>query len=440
MKNGKKTTEEKINVVSDAVIQALKKVQGSGKSEVIKTGKKTANKKPATETSAEATTCDLTFKVDVVAAPVDAAALQAEANLRSEQLFGSAAGYYENDLMIKELQAIPKIELTRRAAELETRMAKKEQFDAMMADQPQGVQQQFAVDLFIVRIDKTMPTSDKDIIEIFNKIEAMGRGRKPADLTEVNKIQKENRLFFIDDANTKHHLLHNLSQMTGREGQVSGADRRIFASVRSLIWRLKQCQLTQKQREDDAIKAKIEEIRAYAGGDLRNFKRKMSGVYVAYLPGKVVDKKTVGMPGAAKVEIYAFSIKGGEEKIGLRILEGAGCLKPKWEAHEKYGHTVPFWWFEDFYNKKPLPPSVPEEMRESVLSYFRKLNVAVVKGMNYAWRNDTQKQDEQQSAESMEASVAAKEFAEQSAEGFDAAEHEATDLAEASEPELMAAS
>lgn len=440
--------------LGEQVLEAMKKVQVTGKSSVTK-GKsiKAAAEKPdddisvgsvtemfvarnrkktgvVTETTA-ATDLDqqvagnvdfaeLTFKVGVVAAPVDAAALQAEAKQRSEQLFGSAAEYYFNDLIIKELQAIPKIELTSRGKELETRIAQKKQFDVRMSKQPQGVQQQFLVDLFIVRIDKAMPTSDQNVLAVFDEIVEMGRGRKAAKGESAD-------VYFRDDKDVKHGIIHMKSQMPGREGQVSGADLRIFKSLKGMIYRLRQYKEQEQLRIAEALKAKINEIKAQAGGDVWKFSQAVPGVYVVSLEAKEANGKLKGMPGAAKLEIHSFSVKGDTKpRISLRILEGAGCLEPRWERHPKFGWNIAFWWYSDFasYHKRlkkakedgkgentvaEFPNSIPEEMRGPVQSFLRKLNAAVLQAKEAV---RYKRPENQETLETTEFSVPAEELVE----------------------------
>jgi len=409
--------------LGEAFMKKLGEVQGPGKSTVIK--KTAVVKKPvATKTKTAvvkkpvAATSDLTFKVGMTAASVDVAALQAEAKQRSEQLFGSAAEYHANDMLIKELQSVHKIELTSRGAELEQRIEQKKQFDVRLAKQAQGVQQQFKVDLFIVRIDKAMPTSDQHIIAVFDEIVAMGRGRKAAKGESAD-------VYFRDDQDVKHGIIHMKSVMPGREGTVSGADLRIYKSVKGMIYRLRQHKEKQVQIAADALKAKINEIKSQAGGDVWKFSDGMPGVYVLNFEPKFVNGKPVGMPGAVKLEVYAFLIKGDPKpKVGLRVLEGAGCLAPTWKAHEKHGYTMPLWYLE-FYasywkrsrNAKEegkdeksvaeFPPNIPEESREQIQSFLRKLNAAVIQAKEIA------RYKRQQDQSTTETKGAAEEFAEE---------------------------
>lgn len=353
--------------------------------------------KSATKKSAGADLSGLTLRVEVGDDAVDVEKLRQEAKERSEKLFGSAADYYKMCFEIEKLRKIDKIELTSYADRFSDLVVEKDRFDAYLAEQPQGVQDQFYVDLMIVEIDSTTPVKDSDVIAVFKRIEETGRGKK-SSFEELAVIPKEQRLYFIADNGEKHDLVHVLSKMPGKEGQVSGADKRIFNSTRQLIWRYVEL----KKKQDDGLRqeeiTKCEKIRQESGEDPRNFLRKIPGMYVFYLPGKKINGKPVGMPGAAKVQIYTF-VKGDETKTGLRILEGAGCLVPRWPKHEKYGWNLPMWWLEYYIEHRQksesknggdsqaeFPDSIPEEIGASVRSFIKKLYAAYIQAKKNVWK------------------------------------------------------
>lgn len=358
----------------------------------------------------------LSIKVKASDEVVDAKKIREEAKLRSEQLFGSAADYFKMCQRMDELISIKGVELTDFGKELEKLQAEKKRFDSLMGKQPQGVRSQFEVDLLIVGIDKSTPKSDSDVIGVFKRVEDAGRAHK-ASAEEISKIPLEERLFFAADNGDKYNLVHNMSQMPGREGQVSGADCRIFKSVRRMMWRYLEIRKKKEDADRQADIALCEKIRGEIGQDPRNLFREVCGVYVYHLLPKMVNKKPVGMPGAAKVEVYTF-IKGSDQekevKIGLRILEAAGTLKPRWEPHPKFGWNIPFWWLKEYVkrqkeawetdfvdDKKLLPDSVPQEMRSQVLSFLKKLFVAHRQAVVNAWKMDPISEQSKQVSDEM---------------------------------------
>lgn len=318
------------------------------------------------------------LKVKAKPENVNAEAVKAEAKKRSEQVFGSAADYFKIRQRITELQAVDGIELTAQFRELRELMAEQCRIDTVLARQPQGVRDQFAVDLFICELDNLQPRSVEETLAMFNRVLEMGRARIPNN--KDREVRRKTGKWPVEYAyfrnGDKHYvLLHNLSQMSGREGQVSGADKRIFKSLRALVHRYVIFQQEQAEKALAEEKGRIAEIRARHGLHLRLIADGKEGYYHLYLPND--ERRPNGWgEGAGIVQVLDLNKekKGAFPFLVIRAEDGAGSLKSWREADRGKWVAIPT--YRGYLRDKNISDSVPEEHRAFVLNTCRKIYVA----------------------------------------------------------------
>ncbi|MBU4224172.1 hypothetical protein KJ934_03045 [Patescibacteria group bacterium] len=308
----------------------------------------------------------------------DAEAVKAEAKKRSEQVFGSAADYFKICRRIAELQSVEGIELTAQFRELRELLSEQSRINDVLARQPKGVQDQFAVDLFITEIDNLEPRNPYDVLMMFNRTLAMGRGRVPD--AEDKEFRRKNEKWSTDHVyfrnGDRHYvLLHIFSQMPGREGQVSGADKRIFKALRALVYRFVGFSREKAEKALAEEATRIADIRARHGLPLRLIADGKEGYYTLYLPPD--EKRPNGWgEGAGIVQIVDLNKdkKGAFPFLVVRVEDGAGSLKSWREADRGKWVAVPT--YRGYLKDKKISDSVPEEHQEFVLDVCRKIYVA----------------------------------------------------------------
>lgn len=308
----------------------------------------------------------------------DAEAVMAEAKKQSEQVFGSASDYYKIKRRISELQSVEGIELTAQFRELREFLTEKDRVDGVLARQPKGIQDQFAVDLFICELDNLQPKGADDVLEMFNRTLEMGRGRLP------NAYDKEIRRktgkwpvghVYFRNGDSHYTLLNIPSQMPGREGMVSGADKRIFKSLRALVYRFVSVSREKAEKEFADEQKRIQEIQSRHGLSLRLIADGKEGYYTLYLPKD--DSRPNGWgegAGIAQVVDLNKDKKGVFPFLVIRVEDGAGSLR-SWHGDDK-GKWVAIPTYRSYLKDKKIPDAIPEEHREFVLDTCRKIYVA----------------------------------------------------------------
>lgn len=308
----------------------------------------------------------------------DAEAVKAEAKKRSEQVFGSATDYFKIKRRIVEFQAVDGIELTAQFRELRDLLAEQSRIDGVLARQPKGVQDQFAVDLFICEIDNLAPRSAEDVIGVFNRVLEMGRARIPNN--EDKEFRRKNDKWpvghaYFRNGDSHYTLFHVPSVMPGREGTISGADKRIFKSLRALVYRFVSFS---RERAEKAIAKEqklIAEIRSRHGLPLSFIADGKEGYYTLYLPPD--EKRPNGWgEGAGIIQVLDLNKdkKGQRPFLVIRVEDGAGSLK-SWREADK-GRWVAIPTYRGYLKDKVVSDAIPEEHREFVLDACRKIYVA----------------------------------------------------------------
>ncbi|MBU1160093.1 hypothetical protein KKD04_02850 [Patescibacteria group bacterium] len=338
------------------------------------------------------------LKTSVPSVPVlDSETIKAQAKVSSQKVFSSAGDYYENLKKIWQLEQIDPsdLQITGQLKILLDLTKEKERIEKILVAGPQGVRDQFTVDLLILMIEDVQPMSDNNVLQFFRLIESGGpifdtkifilgqRGRKPTsdEVGEMKKSKKHPDLFLFDRTGFRHSLMHIPSKLAGREGKISGADRKLFGAMKNLIRRYCVVLDEEKAEQEKAILAKIEDIKQRSLNDAFHpreiaVKEPSCGKYHLVLPGIVRDGKKVGMDGAAVVEVLDKNL-GKEEQDSffvIRCLEGVGSMDI---FRQQAGETLSQWWLCYYREKKKLPENVPTEMRDWVWRACKWLDRAI---------------------------------------------------------------
>lgn len=311
----------------------------------------------------------------------DAEAVKAEAKKRSEQVFGFAVDYYKIKQQIQELQGVDGIELTAQFRELRELLAEQGRIDAVLARQPKSVMDQFTVDLFLRELDNLQPRNESEVVAMMNRALVLGRARK-GDWKGVEAGQKQagkewpGHVYFRTQAGEHLYLLHVPSQMPGREGMISGADKRIFKALRSLVHRY----LTFQRERSEVISVeettRIVELRGRQGLPLNILSSVKEGYYTLYIPDQREERPNGWDEGAGVVQVLDLNRdkKGMQPFLAIRVEDGAGCMK-SWRDEHK-GKWVALHIYKRYLSKELIPVSIPEAVRVFSLDFCKKLLVA----------------------------------------------------------------
>lgn len=320
----------------------------------------------------------LTVKVKP-SADFNAEAVKAEAKKRSEAVWGSAADYYHIKRRIAELQVVDGIELTAQFRELRDLLDEQARLDAVLARQPKSVLDQFTVNFFLCELDNLQPRIENEVIAMMNRAISLGRARK-GDWKEVEVGQQQagkewpGHVHFRTSSGEHINLFHIFSKMPGREGTISGADKRIFKSLRSLVHRF----LTFQREQAEAVSAeeatRMAEIPRYELS-LRLVSEWKEGFYTLYIPNDPYRPNSWG-EGAGVVQVLDLNRdkKGAQPFFAIRAEDGVGCMK-SWRGENK-GRWVALHIYKRYLNKTLVPASIPEVAREFSLDLCKKLLVA----------------------------------------------------------------
>ncbi len=345
------------------------------------------------------------LKSKVETADFNVSAIKVEAKKISETVFSSSVDYYKILKSIKTLEVLDTSDLviTGKLKQLQAFYEEKKRIENLLTKAPEGMRDQFAVDLLQIMINETDPRTDAQVLYFMNLIKSGGailkgndflkigqRGREP-NTDEIGEFKKsgwpKEAIFFYDDSGKKHDLLHIPSQLPGREGKISGADKKLFAAIRGLIKRyLAYCEeQAQKLIELDIIK--VQEIKANVSDNYfhaRNIAKVIPdiGTYYLFLPGKTEGEKKLGNDGACIVEVFNLNSGKTDQKLGgamkpfyaIKIIDGAGSMRVFAENADNY---FSHWWFLYYRENKRLPKNVPDKIHDVVLVICRKLDAAI---------------------------------------------------------------
>jgi len=341
---------------------------------------------------------------------INVEAIKIQAKERSQKVFSSAGDFYQMMKQIWQLEEIDPsdLQITGQLKILLELTKEKERIEKILMDGPQGVRDQFTVDLLILMIEDVQPADDKDVLQFFRLIETGGpifdtkifilgqRGRKPTS-DEVGEMKKNKRhpdLFLFDRTGTIHSLMHIPSKLAGREGKISGADRKLFGAMKNLIQRYIVVLEAERAEQEKVIQAKIEDIELRSFNDAFHprgisLKDPSCGVYHLVLPGVIKDNRKVGRDGAAVVEILDKNLgkEGMEPFYVIRCLEGVGSMDV---FRQEAGETFSQWWLCYYREKKRLPNNVPGEMQDWVWRTCKWLDRAIAYA-NASSRNQNNK-------------------------------------------------
>lgn len=336
----------------------------------------------------------------------DAEAVKAEAKKRSEAVFRTADDYFKIRQRIAELQAVDGIELiAAQFKELRNLLAEQVKVDNVLARQPESIKNQFTVDLFLCEMKALQPQMEKEVLEILNRTIIMGRARK-GTRDEVEKRRTEmgknwpGHVYFRTSSGEHINLLHILSQMPGREGQVSNVDRKIFYELRSLIRRFITRQNECAERVATEEVGRITEILSHShsyGLSPRLISEGKEGYYTLYIPNDSYRPNNWG-EGAGIVQVLDLNRdkKGEQPFLVIRAEDGAGCMK-SWREENK-GKWVALHIYKRYLDKELAPASIKEAIRVFSLDFCKKLFVAT----GYAVAQEKKRADDAGMAEAEE--------------------------------------
>lgn len=342
----------------------------------------------------------LKTSVPVSAEQIDVEAIKAMARDRSQKVFASAGDFYQ---ILKQIWQFEKVDpsdlqITGQLKTLLDLKKEEERIEKILLAGPQGVRDQFTVDVFILMIEDVQPTDDGDVLKFFRLIEKGGpifdtkifilgqRGRKPTsdEVSEMKKNKRRPDLFLFDRTGTMHSLIHIPSKLAGREGKISGADKKLFGAMKNLIQRYIVVLEAEKAEQEKVAYSKIEDIKQRSLNDSFHprdiaLKTPSCGKYHLVLPGMTKDNRKMGRDGAAVIEVLDKNLgkvgKEGEESFFvIRCLEGVGSMDV---FRQEAGETFSQWWLCYYREKKKLPDNVPDAMRDWVWRACKWLDRAI---------------------------------------------------------------
>lgn len=378
------------------------------KVKTVKPAKKRATKKvaiPAEEKKATADSNDLSFlKVNVQPTGPSVDEVKKRAEEVKETVFTSASQYYARHLRLTELDVLTADQLMLGGVDTERNLLEKANKTLLngLKNSGQGLIDRFAVNVLITRINATNPKTDKEVIEILNllvnggcvvrtvlaeeSLLVIGQRARVPSAEEKEQYKREGKppkysLFFYSDAGQSYQLLQIPSQMEGREGQVSGPDRVIFAACREMIKRYLVYKDKRNERTADHEAGKIADIlKQTANYPVHYIYRGVEGLYNLYVAGRKDGAgKQIGQDGAGRVKVYDLNKNGeGEPFMVVEAVGGAGSMKSL-ATHK--GTWIPLWLVRDYYRKhKQLPPTFEEKFKghkEFALAFCRHIAAAV---------------------------------------------------------------
>lgn len=332
-----------------------------------------------------------------VTVEVDAEAIKVQAKERSQKVFASAGDFYQGLKQIWQLEQIDPsdLQITGQLKSLFDLTKEKERIEKILVSGPQGVRDQFTVDLLILMIEDVQPVSEEDVLNFFRRIETGGpifdtkifilgqRGRKPTS-DEVGEMKKNKRhpdLFLFDRTGVQHSVVHIPSQLTGREGKISGADKKLFGAMKNLIRRWVAIVEAEQAEVEKVVKEKIDDIELRSFNDAFHprdisLKTPSCGKYHLVLPGVINDNKKVGRDGACVVEVLDKNLGKNDTDpfFVIRCLEGVGSMDV---FRQQAGEVFSQWWLCYYREKKKLPDNVPAQMQDWVLRACKWLDRAI---------------------------------------------------------------
>lgn len=327
--------------------------------------------------------------------------IRAKAKKIGEQVFASASDYLRVIRRIKELESVSEDELRLSGVmgELLSLRKERERVHSVLLRLPEGVQSQFGVDVLIQYINTTEPAIvgreavDKEIMRVLALIEQGGPVFADNDIVRIGKRgnkRPENHkadVFYIDLKGDYRGLVHIPSQMEGRKGQISGADKKLFAALRALINR---CVVIRKKAEEEVRVSdtlKLEDIKRKFLKDERHPREISSespvpGLYHLFLPGRKINGEKRGRDGALIVEVEDRNKDKKETNpfFVIRILDGAGSMR--FLGTEHIGKHINQWWLCYYREEKSLPNNVPDNLQEFALNLCRKLDACIAYANN----------------------------------------------------------
>lgn len=312
------------------------------------------------------------LKMQVIVPTENVKHLEEEVKKRSEEVWGLAIDYYNLSSQIKALESISDLELfPEKMKKLEELRREKVRIDRKISELPKSLGDQFAVNLFITEINNIIPTSDEEVVRYFKKILVMGRGRTPNN-EEIKKIKfgkmpTSEVVYFRSADGSRHNLMHIPSKLPGREGQISGADKKLFMALRGLIQRRITARVENIEKE-------INDLSAKGNHDIFGIRKGVPGIYFLYIPDFKNESGVEEGRGGGLVKVYD---KKGKEKRSFIVIETVKGVGSWSLLNQEKPIFIPVYYLEYFLRKERLPESAPSEFHDFILEFIVKLKRAV---------------------------------------------------------------
>lgn len=332
---------------------------------------------------------------------IDIESIKKQAQEKKETVFQRAQDYHKRYLALKKLSSLSQEELSLGGVWNQFHALQKANLGIIAGvkrarETDSQTAEQFCFNVLLCRINATEPKKDDEVVEIFNIVANGGsvvapllpgegaltihrRGRIPsaAETASYKLSRPPFRCFFYDDAGKMHQLVHIPSEMSGSLGEISPADKVLFAVLNGLVKRYRVYREKRKDVEMKEDEKKIAALLKTSSNPPAAILQGIKGTYVFFLPGKEVGGKKIGRDGAGIVKVYDLNErkKGLESFYVIEPIDGAGSMS---SFSKNKGTWVSLKTLFYYRKNKEIPENkVKEEIREFALLVCRRVSAAI---------------------------------------------------------------